>query len=107
MSRLVGLVLFAALSLGLPGCGGGKITKANADKIKNGMTEKEVTDILGPPTESADASLPDMGAMPGGDVAGMPKMPKGAKQAVWKSGSKVIAVSFVDGKVMSKTVSGF
>jgi hypothetical protein len=32
--------------------GGGKVTKANFDKIQNGMTEQQVTELLGPASES-------------------------------------------------------
>jgi hypothetical protein len=104
------VILAAALCLVLAGCGS-KITKENADKIKPGMTEKEVSDILGAPTESAEANLPDVGK--GAGVPGMPEMPqgmpaapKGGKSAVWKDGNRVIGIIFVDGKVNAKTTSG-
>jgi hypothetical protein len=101
------LMLALGLCLGLSGCGGGKITKANADKINTGMSEKEVADILGPPTDSAEVKLPEMPGGLGGDVPGMPKMPAGAKNSVWKDGNKVITVTFLDGKVTAKVSSGF
>jgi hypothetical protein len=106
-SRLGVLMLAHGLCLGLCGCGGGKITKANADKINTGMSEKEVTDILGPPTDSAEVKIPEMPGLPGGEVPGIPKMPAGAKNSVWKDGNKVITVTFLDGKVTAKVASGF
>jgi hypothetical protein len=98
------------LCLVLSGCGS-KINKANADKINTGMTEKEVSDILGAPTESSEIAMSDLGGMLGGLPGGgslprMPAMPKKAKQSVWKDGSKSIAVTFVDGKVVQKASAG-
>ena len=60
----------------------------------------------GAPTESSEVNLPDVGGLPGGDLPGLPKMPKGAKRSSWKDGTKVITVVFLDGKVVEKTISG-
>jgi hypothetical protein len=94
------------LCLALSGCGGSKITKANADKITTGMTEQQVTKILGAPSESSEAEVPDLGAMfgSGGDVPGLPKK---AKQAAWKEGEKGVVVTFMDGKVAQTMATGF
>jgi hypothetical protein len=105
-SRLGALAALAGLCLALAGCGGGKISKANADKVNTGMTEKEVSDLLGAPTETAEVAVPDMGGLLGGG-AGVPGMPKKARQSIWKEGDKVIVVTFVDGKVSMKTTNGF
>jgi hypothetical protein len=59
--------------------GADKVTRENFDKVKDGMTEPQVTAILGPPT---DVSNPAM--------------------KVWKSGNNTISVGFKDGKVESK-----
>jgi hypothetical protein len=103
------LILVIGLCLTISGCGS-KITKANADKINTGMSEKEVSDILGSPTETAEVEMPDLGglfgAMTGGAVS-TPNMPKKARQSTWKEGDKVIAVTFVDGKVVQKVSKGF
>jgi hypothetical protein len=105
------ILVVIGLCLMLSGCGGSKITKANADKIATGMTEKEVSDILGGPSETSEVEMPDMGAMlggmAGGKMPGMPATPKKAKQSVWKDGDKAIAVTFLDGKVVQKTATGF
>ena len=54
--------LAAILVLMSSGCSrGSKITKANADKIKIGMSENEVSDLLGNPSESAEVVVPRMG----------------------------------------------
>jgi hypothetical protein len=113
ISRASVVVVAVVFGLALPGCGS-KITKENADKIKVGMSEKEVTDLLGSPTESEEVELPDLGAMfggmpglPAGEAAPVPKMPKKAKKSVWKEGDKTIAVVFLDGKVNNKETTGF
>jgi hypothetical protein len=105
------LVLVTGLCVVSSGCG--KITKTNADRITNGMSEKEVADILGPPTKSADLKMPSEIPWPVGDD--MPEVLKGAKkyvikdakECVWKDGNKVITVTFLDGKVMRKVTAGF
>ena len=78
-------MLFVALCLGLSGCGGGeasKVNKANFAKIKDSMSEKEVTDILGPPTDTKN----------NGDV----------KQLIWKAGNNNVTIDFRAGKIESK-----
>jgi hypothetical protein len=92
------LAVAAGLCLAAPGCSGGsKVSKENADKINVGMSEKEVTDLLGSPAESAEVEVPDVGAALGGQV-----QMKKAKQSTWKDGNKVIAVTFLDSKVSAK-----
>jgi hypothetical protein len=78
------LALSLVLCVGLTGCGS-KVSKANADKITNGMTEAQVKDILGTPTETQSAGT--------GSVM------------VWKSGNDTISVTFMDGKVAMKLSS--
>ena len=75
---------FAALLL-LAACS--KVTQENFAKIQDGMTEQEVTTILGNPTESTSGSL--LG------ISGT--------SSKWTSGDAVIAVSFVNGKVAMKS----
>jgi PBP1b-binding outer membrane lipoprotein LpoB len=98
------VLLVLALSLMLTGCSGDKsgsdkkgddkkgdksendkVTKENFNKLKGGMAEKEVTDILGKPTETEDVTV------------GNAKL----KRLVWKSGNSSIRVDFQDGKVVS------
>src|SRR5262249_31435418 len=117
MSRVTSRPAVAAVAVGLalalPGCGS-KITKENAEKIKNGMAEQEVTDILGSPTETTEADLPNLGAMigglpvpGGGEAPPMPQFPKKMRTSTWKNGDKQIVVMFLDGKVVQKQTTGF
>jgi hypothetical protein len=107
--RLAVLPLVAGLCLVLAGCGGSKITKDNANKIKPGMSEEEVTDILGPPGEAGGGikrpELEEPGEGGGGGGGGS-SGPKEGKTTVWKDGNKSISVTFVDGKVKAVVTSG-
>jgi hypothetical protein len=84
--RVAPIGMVAVLCLCLTGCGS-KVTKENAEKIKSGMSQKEVTDILGSPKNTED-------------------LPAGMKKSTWESGDNKIVVSFdKDGKVMMKVSS--
>lgn len=87
---------------------GGTISKANFDKIKDGMSEKEVIDILGHPTASADIDMnktKDMlkgmplEAMPV-ELPGLP-IPKMTLKS-WEDGDNLYGIAFKDGKVAGK-----
>ena len=83
--KLASLVPALALCLLLAGCGGGKsFSDDDFKKVKPGMAESEVTEILGAPAQSKEADSP-LGKM---------------KTATWKSNGKDYAVSYADGKVM-------
>jgi hypothetical protein len=85
--QFAGLFIFGlVVCLGLAGCGGNKVTKANYDKISNDMTEAQVKDVLGSPTETKSA---------GGAGSVM----------IWKGGDDTISVTFVNGKVAGKISS--
>jgi hypothetical protein len=71
------------------GCSIEKISKENFDRIKTGMMEPEVQDILGPPTEST-----------GVDVTVF-----SGTTSIWKNGDTVISIQFVNGKVVAKQFS--
>jgi hypothetical protein len=82
--------LLAATST-MVGCGKGggdannnpKVTKENGEKVKLGMSEKEVADILG---QHADTNTP-------------PNLP-GVKGLIYKNGNNIISVMFnKEGKV--------
>jgi hypothetical protein len=74
---LAALLLLAACS---------KVSQENFAKIQNGMTEQEVTAILGSPSESTSR-----------DVLGIT-----GTASRWVSGDAVITIRFVGGKVATK-----
>lgn len=78
-----GLLLIVVVVLVLVFAGGGnsKVTKENYDKLKAGMSEAEVTAILGSPDEKKDAGNPS------------------AKVWSWKNGNSSITVTFTNGRV--------
>ena len=71
---LSALLLLAACS---------KVTQENFAKVQDGMTEQEVTAILGSPTESSSGSI--LG------ISGT--------SSKWVAGDAVILIRFVNGKV--------
>jgi len=74
---------FAALLL-LAACS--RVTQDNFAKIQDGMSEQEVTAILGSPAESSSGSI--LG------ISGT--------SSTWTGGDAVITVRFVNGKVAMK-----
>ena len=89
--RGIRLCLFAALlvlSSFLVGCLS-KVNKDNFDKIKTGMTEADVKDILGGPTESKGVNV--------AIVSGT--------NSTWKGPDGTITIQFVNGKVFAKEFS--
>jgi 3-hydroxyacyl-CoA dehydrogenase len=75
---------FAAILL-LAACS--KITQDNFARIQDGMSEQEVTAILGSPTESSSTSVLNMTGT----------------ASRWADKETVIVVRFVNGKVVLKT----
>jgi hypothetical protein len=90
-SRSGKVAAVAVLCLCLFACGPNRITKENYEKINNGMTESEVLDLLGSPTQTLDASAL------GGQNFGFD-----AKHLIWRNGDNVITVAFMGGKVVMK-----
>jgi hypothetical protein len=64
-----------------------KLTKDNYEKIKEGMTVKEVVELIGKPDHSVDT----------GDI----------KLSDWKAGKIKVAITFEKGKVKLKIAEGF
>jgi hypothetical protein len=75
----------ALLLLALAGCGS-KINEENFSRIEDGMSDKQVFEILGKPTETSS-----MGVL---GVSG--------SAAVWQDEDARISVQFVNGKVRFK-----
>jgi hypothetical protein len=83
----VGPLALLLLAL-LVGCGS-KITQENFEKIQVGMSEDEVTAILGKPTESSTVGF---GSLSGGAW-------------VWKRDGTTITIQFANRKVLAKQFS--
>lgn len=81
-------VAVVSIFLLLAGCGS-SISQENFDKIQVGMSQDEVTAILGKPTEASSVSF---GALSGGAW-------------VWKEDETVITIQFANGKVLAKQFS--
>lgn len=83
--RSVGI---AILLLCLAACGS-RLTQENFDKVREGMSQKEVREILGEPANASGASL--LGISSG--------------EAVWKDDKTTITVHFLNDKLVSKKMS--
>jgi len=78
----------ALLLLCLAACGS-RLNQENFDKVRDGMSQKEVREILGDPVDASGASF--LGLSSG--------------EAVWKDNKTVITVHFLNDKVISKHMS--
>jgi len=84
-----------SLSIFLVSCSG-KLNKDNYDKISNGMSVSQVESILGKGESEASSSV-DLGEY-GGNIS--------SEVMTWQSGTKVISITFSNGKVMAKAQNG-
>lgn len=84
MNNTARLLCALALAALLAACS--KVNQENFAKIENGMTQEQVFDILGKPTESS-----------GREVLGV-----SSTSAKWIAGDAVVTIRFVNGKVMLK-----
>jgi len=87
--KLMVLTVIVLFSLGLAACSPARLTQEKFDKIRTGMTQAEVTVILGEPTESSSV-----------DVAVF-----SGTAATWKKDGVTITIQFANGKVVAKQFS--
>jgi outer membrane protein assembly factor BamE (lipoprotein component of BamABCDE complex) len=80
--------IVAMLLLCLAACGS-RLTQENFEKVREGMSQQEVRQILGEPADASGASL--LGLSSG--------------EAVWKDDKTTITVHFLNDKVISKQMS--
>ena len=78
----------AILLLCLAACSA-RLSQENFDKVREGMSQKDVREILGEPVDASGASL--LGLSSG--------------EAVWKDDKTIITVHFLNDKVVSKRMS--
>jgi hypothetical protein len=74
----------------------GKLNKDNYDKISNDMSVSQVESILGKGESQASSNV-DLGEY-GGNIS--------SEVMTWQSGTKVISITFSNGKVMDKAQNG-
>jgi outer membrane protein assembly factor BamE (lipoprotein component of BamABCDE complex) len=86
LQRITRFVLLLVLVIGIGGCSGKRITKANVDEVTEGMSKKQVESILGPPS-SIDNK----------DFIVMKKT-----TYVYRQGKDAATIVFKDDKVQSK-----
>jgi hypothetical protein len=99
-SKLARLAIVLALCL-LAACVKSKVTKANFDKINNGMTLEEVEKILGKgEKETGDGS--NVAGQFGVAVTSAPTV-GGGETYKWESSKATITVTFRQGKVVGKS----
>src|SRR5262245_56339534 len=120
MTRFGLIAAVLVLGLVLPGCGKSKLSRANYDKIKEGMSLREVEAVLGkgmditsPPNRPASGSSVGAAAgidMPSGTDTGpalLPGITRGIGKVVqWGEDDQVIQIVFVDDKVKAKEKKG-
>ena len=86
IANMRSLATAIALALLLAACS--KVTQENYAKIRDGMAEQEVTELLGPATESGGMSV--LGVSGG--------------SSKWVAKDAVISIQFVNGKVVGKSI---
>ena len=104
-TRSVSVYLLAVLALAFSaGCSKSRLTKENYDRIATGMSPADVEAIMGKGTEQASSSV----AVPSMSVGGVSVggTTTSTKVLTWQEGRKVISVTFVNDKVMTKTQFG-
>src|SRR2546430_8805980 len=78
----------AILILCLAACGS-RLNQENFDKVRDGMSQKEVREILGDPVDASGASF--LGLSSG--------------EAIWKDNNTTITVHFLNHKVINKQMA--
>ena len=113
LSRIAAALGLAAACVVLAACGG-KVNQANYAKVNTGMSQAEVEAILGPGTEqgSSSVAVPAMPNVPGVPAAtgtpalGAPGTTVSTKVLTWRDGTKMISVTMMNDKVVSKAQVG-
>lgn len=103
LQGLVRVALVVVVCLMIPACGNSKLSKANLDKIQDGMSLTEVEDILGKGNKKVvDGINFTLVPVPGKGSLSV------ATTYTWESGEKKITIDFVGEplKVARKTASG-
>lgn len=113
VSRIAAVLALAASCAVLAACGG-KVNQTNYAKVNTGMSQAEVEAILGPGTEQGSSSVavpampnvPGMPAATGTPAVGSPGTTVSTKVLTWRDGTKMISVTMMNDKVVSKAQVG-
>lgn len=99
--RLMAILLVCLL---LPACKS-KVSKANYDKVKEGMSLEEVEKVLG----KGEKETGDGSNVAGQFGVAIPATPTsgGGDVYTWESGDKTIRLTFRSGKLVHKASTGF
>ena len=106
---LARLAVLFALCLMLTGCIKNKVTKANYDAVKPGMTLEQVQQLLGKGTKDEGGDGSNVAAQFGVDV-GVSSSPRAGTGSTytWERGGNSITVNFdKEGKVVNKRSPNF
>jgi hypothetical protein len=93
--KIIIKTIIISISLFLFSCSG-KLNKNNYDKISNDMSISQVESILGKGESQASSNV-DLGEY-GGNIS--------SEVMTWQSGTRVISITFSNGKVMAKAQNG-
>jgi hypothetical protein len=93
--KIIIKTIIISFSLFLFSCSG-KVNKDNYDKISNDMSVSQVESILGKGESQATSNV-NLGEY-GGNIS--------SEVMTWQSGTKVISITFSNGKVMAKAQNG-
>lgn len=85
MTAVHRMLLTSVLTLALAGCGS-KLNEENFARVQDDMTEQQVIDLLGTPTETSSMSALGLSGT----------------AAIWRDKDATISVQFVNGKVRLK-----
>ena len=99
LRRIAGAVLALVFVCTIAACGQ-SLTMEKYQQISTGMTLEQVEAILGKGEEQASSGvdMPDMPGMSGGSMT--------SQTYAWQSGTRVVTISFMNGKVVAKAQAG-
>jgi hypothetical protein len=104
---LTRFIIVLTVCLLLPACIKNKVTKANFEKIKDGMTLADVEKILGKGTKEEGGDGSNVAGQFGVAIESAPKVGGGGAIYKWERGVSGITVYFnKEGKVVNKRSEG-
>jgi hypothetical protein len=102
----VRLAVVLALCLLIPACIKNKVTKANFETVKEGMTIDDVQKILGKGTKDEGGDGSNVAAQFGVALESAPRVGGGTTYTWERGGNTIIVIFNKEGKVVSKRFQG-